>query len=218
MLEINETTNPYIKAFNENMLNANEHIEKSKQNTGNSEESNDSKLHNAAVSISISENSIATFLNTKSAQASSSNSSAQKILTDLLNENSEYVNFFSGKTMDNGFSLENIGYEGKAISELNKDEASALISDEGFFGIESTSSRVTDFVFSMTGDNLEALQQSRNGLVQGFEEALNLFGGELPEISHLTQEKTLSVIDTKIDELINKQLDDVGLDLSEEAK
>lgn len=216
MLEINETTNPYIKAFNENMLNAYEHVKNTRsESSSESQDYNDSKVHNAAVSISISENSIATYLNTKSVESTKTNSSAQRILTDLISDNTQYINFFAGRTMDNGFSLENIGYEGKAITELSKDEASELISDEGFFGINATSSRVSTFVLSMTGDNIEALEQSRKGLVQGFEEALKLFGGELPEISHQTQEKTLSVIDKKIQELLDKQLEKTDLNLEQ---
>lgn len=200
MSGINEI-NPYVQAFNENMQSAYEHIEKTRENK---QENDDTKVHNAAVSISISENSIATYLNTKSVESTKTNSSAQKILTNLLNDNSEYINFFAGKDMVNGFSLKNIGYEGKAITELSKDEAKDLISSNGFFGIDATSSRVSSFVFSMTGNDIEALEQSRKGLVQGFEEALKLFGGELPEISFQTQEKTLSIVDKKIEELNNK--------------
>ena len=205
MLNINtQESNPYITNFNNNISKAYEQISNSSKD--NVEESNES-LHYEAVNVSISTNNIKNYLNVKNAEFSQNNTSAQQILTNILNGNSEFINFFEGKELQNGFSLESIGYEGKAISELNPNEAKELISEGGFFGVEETSSRVTSFVFSMTGDNLESLQESRKGLVQGFEEAKKLFGDALPEISFQTQAKTLEVVDAKIAELMKTDFD-----------
>lgn len=194
-------TNQYLNAFNENMTKAYDQV--SSSNTFDSiDTQNESKLHNAAVNVSISTHSIMNYLKVKSAESSQGNTNAQQILTNLVNGNDEYINFFSGQTTESGMSLESIGYEGKALNELTQGEAKELVSDGGFFGIDETSQRVTSFVLNMTGDNLEALQESRKGLVQGFEEAQKLFGGELPDISVKTQEKSLEIIDAKIAELL----------------
>ncbi|MBU3013653.1 hypothetical protein KO488_02705 [Poseidonibacter lekithochrous] len=196
-------TNQYLNAFNENMAKASEQIASSKEGyTDIVENKNDTKLHHAAVNVSISTHSIMNYLKVKSAESIQGNTNAQQILTNLVNGNDDYINFFNGKTTESGLSLESIGYEGKALSELTQGEAKALVSKGGFFGIDETSARVTSFVLNMTGDNLEALQESRKGLVQGFEEAKKLFGGELPDISVKTQEKSLEVIDAKIAELL----------------
>ena len=98
-------------------------------------------------------------------------------------------------------SIKNIGYEGKPITELTQDEAKDLVSENGFFGVTQTSDRVANFVFSFAGDDLELLQKGREGIVQGFEEAKKMFGGELPEISYKTQERTLALLDEKINSL-----------------
>lgn len=98
-------------------------------------------------------------------------------------------------------SLKDIGYEGKPITELTTGEATELISEEGFFGIEQTSQRVANFVFNFSGEDLEILEQGREGIVQGFEEAKKMWGDELPQISHDTQAKTLELIDLKIQEI-----------------
>lgn len=196
-------TNQYLNAFNENMTKAYDHISSSASNkVASIDAQNESQLHNAAVNVSISTHSIMNYLNVKSAEVSQSNTNAQQILSNLVSGNDDYINFFDGKTTESGLSLKSIGYEGKALSQLNPEEAKALVSDDGFFGIETTSSRVTSFVMNMTGDNLEALQESRKGLVRGFEEAQKLFGGELPEISKKTQEKSLEIVDAKIAELL----------------
>ncbi len=44
-----------------------------------------------------------------------------------------------------------------------------------------------------------------DGIVKGFEEANKMFGGNLPEISYKTQERTLALIDAKIESLKNPQ-------------
>ena len=196
-------SNQYINAFNDNMTKAYESISSSKSTTSTVDDtSNESKLHNAAVNVAISTHSIMNYLKVKSTEASQGNTNAQQLLTNLVNGNDEYINFFEGKTTESGMSLESIGYEGKALNELTQGEAKELVSDGGFFGVDETSKRVTSFVMNMTGDNLEALQESREGLVQGFEQAQKLFGGDLPEISVQTQEKSLEIVDAKIAELL----------------
>ena len=53
--------------------------------------------------------------------------------------------------------------------------------------------------------DLEKLQKGRDGIVKGFDEANKMFGGNLPEISYKTQERTLALIDAKIESLKNPQ-------------
>ncbi|MFB1032103.1 MAG: hypothetical protein QMB77_01110, partial [Aliarcobacter cryaerophilus] len=65
--------------------------------------------------------------------------------------------------------------------------------------------RVSNFVVSFAGDEFEKLQKGRDGIVKGFEEANKMFGGNLPEISYKTQERTLALIDAKIESLKNPQ-------------
>lgn len=168
-------------------------------------EQNESKIHNSAVNVSISMESIKVFLNIKSVELTQSNTSAQNTLMNIVN-NTEVYDFLSGKELDSGFSLKSIGYDGKPITELSTDEAKELVSDEGFFGVIETSSRVSSFVIGMTGDNVEGLQEARKGIVQGFEQAESMWGGTLPEISYETQAKTLEVIDSKIAELLKTDL------------
>ena len=72
-----------------------------------------------------------------------------------------------------------------------------------FFGITQTSQRVADFVLNFSGNDLEKLEKGREGIVRGFEEAKKMWGGDLPEISYKTQNRTLELIDAKIAELKN---------------
>jgi len=88
-----------------------------------------------------------------------------------------------------GLDLAGIGYNGKAIGELSSDEASELVSENGFFGIANTADRIAGFVLNGAGDDVEKLKAGREGVAKGFEDARKIWGGELPEISQKTIEK-----------------------------
>ncbi|AXH12533.1 hypothetical protein [Halarcobacter bivalviorum] len=191
------------KSFNKYDLQSNKSLssERSEQKIDTNREYKENSIHNSAVNVSISMESIKVFLNIKSVELSQANTNAQNSLMNIIN-NTELYDFLSGKEIDGGFSLASIGYEGKPITKLSPEEAKELVSADGFFGIDKTSQRVSSFVIDLAGDNIEALREARKGIVQGFEEAEKMWGGNLPEISYQTQEKTLDIVDQKIAELL----------------
>lgn len=107
----------------------------------------------------------------------------------------------------NTFSLADIGYTGTPIADLTQDEAAALVSEDGFFGISKTSERIADFVVNGAGDDLEKLQAGREGMLRGFAEAEDMWGEKLPEISYTTMQKALEKVDARIAELGGSVLD-----------
>jgi len=100
-----------------------------------------------------------------------------------------------------------IGYTGKPIADMNPDEAKALVSEDGFFGVTQTSNRLADFVLSGGGDDLDRLKAGREGIIRGFNEAEKIWGGKLPDISYETLDKALAKIDEKITALGGNILD-----------
>lgn len=96
--------------------------------------------------------------------------------------------------------LNDIGYEGEPIASLSQEEAAELVSEEGFFGVAKTSERIAQFVISGAGGDEELLREGRKGILQGFKEAENIFGGKLPDISYETIEKAVSLIDNALKE------------------
>ncbi|MFA5214849.1 hydrogenase-4 component G [Sulfuricurvum sp.] len=100
-----------------------------------------------------------------------------------------------------------IGYTGKAITDMTPDEAKALVSEDGYFGITQTSARLSDFVLSGGGDSVEKLKAGREGIINGFNEAEKMWGGKLPDISYQTLEKALAKVDEKITALGGSILD-----------
>lgn len=191
-MEVQNNVSQALNLFKQN--------QSSKEKTqGNDQEFNlEETMNESAVKVSISMNAQIILFEMNASSTMKENTLAQAGITD---EQQEILDFLSGKETQSGMSLKNIGYEGKPITELTPQEAQDLVSEDGFFGITQTSDRVANFVFSFAGDDLELLQKGREGIVQGFEEAEKLFGGNLPEISYKTQERTLALIDEKINSL-----------------
>ena len=185
----------YANASDNALKNAtiHNHGEKLQKETsdGSSKSLVEKEIEKAAVEVSISMNAQIILFAMDSGDKIKNNTTAQK---DILS-------FLSGKNVSDDFNLANTGYEGKAITELSVDEATELIGDNGFFGIDQTSQRVSDFVLSFSGDDIELLKKGREGIVRGFDEAQEMWGGKLPQISYDTQAKTLELIDAKIAEL-----------------
>jgi len=99
------------------------------------------------------------------------------------------------------FDISQLQYNNKSILELSPEEATKLVSQDVYWGIDKTSQRLADFVLNGAGGDLNKLRAGREGILQGFKEAEKLWGGQLPEISYKTIEQALSRIDEKIKEL-----------------
>lgn len=99
----------------------------------------------------------------------------------------EYDNFSS--------FLKDIGYNGKPIAELSKEEASELVGKDGFFGVEQTAKRIADFVINGAAGDESRFRAGREGMIQGFKEAEKIWGGELPQISQETMQKAIETVD-----------------------
>ena len=100
-----------------------------------------------------------------------------------------------------GFDLEQLQYEGRPLTEITPEEATDLVAEDGYFGVDKTAQRLADFVIKGSGDDLQRLQAGRKGIVKGFNEAEEIWGGKMPEISYQTLNKALDMIDTQIQEL-----------------
>jgi hypothetical protein len=96
--------------------------------------------------------------------------------------------------------LSEIGYNGKPIAELSQDEAAELVSDDGFFGIQQTAERIANFVIMGANGDEDLLRAGREGMLQGFNEAENIWGGELPDIS----QKTIALATKMVDDVMHE--------------
>ena len=202
-MQIQNSTNQALNAFKQNTTSKVDYGSK-EQVTPKTEKSVEEIINNSAAKVAISMNAQYILFEMNAKSMATGNSVGQAGLNASKDQQS-VLDFLSGKGKIDDKNLYDIGYIGKPIMDLSPQEATDLVSENGFFGITQTSDRVSNFVFSFAGDDLEKLQKGRDGIVKGFEEANKMFGGNLPEISYKTQERTLALIDAKIESLKNPQ-------------
>lgn len=124
----------------------------------------------------------------KNANAMAFNSASMQ--STLFNKDKFSEDYNAFKTF-----LNDIGYTGKPIAELSKEEASELVSEDGFFGIKQTSQRIADFVINGANGDEKLLRAGREGMLRGFKEAEEMWGGKLPDISQETMKKATELVD-----------------------
>lgn len=81
------------------------------------------------------------------------------------------------------------------LSTISPEEAQVLIDDDGYFGVEKTSERIFNFAVGMAGGDTARLDAIRQGVENGFQEALEAFGGWLPDISYDTYDTVMQKLD-----------------------
>jgi hypothetical protein len=97
--------------------------------------------------------------------------------------------------------LKEVGYEGGPISELSKEQASELVSEDGMFGIKQTSERIANFVINGANGDESLLRAGREGMLTGFKQAEEMWGGKLPEISQETMKAATQMVDKAMTDL-----------------
>jgi len=101
---------------------------------------------------------------------------------------------------ENGTNLADI-FKNLEVDEETRAQAQADIAEDGYWGVEQTSERMLDFAKALAGNDPEAAKDMLNAIKQGFEEAKEAWGDELPEISQKTMETTLEKVNKWIEEL-----------------
>ena len=158
------------------------------------------KLNSSFTSITNQETSVNFLQKLGNGKKLSAQDISNSYLAQYQIKISKNTQFEINKQID-VFTLKDIGYNGKPISNLTQEEAKDLVSEDGFFGIRQTSQRMADFVLNGAGDDIDMLKAGRSGLLKGFDEAQKLWGGKLPEISQETIKKSLELIDEKLRDL-----------------
>lgn len=125
----------------------------------------------------------------------SQNANDMMLKSTSLQSNIETGNDFESTYKDFQTFLDDIGYSGKNIADLSQDEAADLVSEDGFFGITQTSDRIADFVIDGSAGDESMMRAGREGMIEGFKMAEEMWGGELPEISQKTMDAAIEKVD-----------------------
>lgn len=81
------------------------------------------------------------------------------------------------------------------LETISPEEAQDLVADDGYFGVEKTSERIFNFAVGIAGGDPSRLEAIKEGVNNGFQEALDAFGGELPDISYDTYDAVMNKLD-----------------------
>ena len=81
------------------------------------------------------------------------------------------------------------------LAGISQEEAADLVSEDGYFGVEQTSERIFQFAVGIAGGDPARIDAIKDGVDKGFQEALDAFGGWLPDISHDTYDAVMEKLD-----------------------
>jgi|GEM_PF-4828698 len=140
-------------------------------------------------------------------------SNQSQIGKSLLNVEESYFNFrfdlsFLSETsnFDFSFSYEKYSFHMEYIREsgmleinqATRDEAAALIGENGPFGVKAVSERILEFAKAISGGDTSKIDLLRDAFIAGYNEAATLFGGNdmMPEISLKTYDAVIAGFET----------------------
>ena len=86
-------------------------------------------------------------------------------------------------------------YQNLEVDESTRLKAQKEIAEDGFWGVKQTSERAIAFAKALSGGDPSQVELLKKAIEDGYAAAEKAWGGELPEISKLTQEATLKGLD-----------------------
>lgn len=96
-----------------------------------------------------------------------------------------------GKTLEKVLS----GEETVEVDAETRAQAQQMISEDGEFGVKNTAQRIVDYAKALAGGDKSKISDLRDAIKEGFAQAKEAFGGELPEISEETYKEVMSQLD-----------------------
>lgn len=77
------------------------------------------------------------------------------------------------------------------VDEAAVKKAQEDISEDGYWGVEKTSSRIVDFAIALSGNDTSKAEKLISAFKKGYDEATKAWGKELPDISSKTYDKVM---------------------------
>lgn len=81
------------------------------------------------------------------------------------------------------------------VDAATRAQAQADIAEDGYWGVEQTSSRILDFAKALTGGDPDKIEEMREAFEKGFKQATEAWGDKLPDISQKTYDATMKKFD-----------------------
>ena len=81
------------------------------------------------------------------------------------------------------------------VDEATRAKAAELISEDGAWGVKQVSQNILNFAKAAAGNDPEKLEKMKAAFLKGFEQAEQVWGGKLPDISYKTKDAVLAGFD-----------------------
>jgi len=95
---------------------------------------------------------------------------------------------------DFSFSAEGVTEEGMvAVDQATRDEAAALIAEDGPLGVKTVSDNILSFAKAISGGDPDKIDTLRDAFIKGYQEVAKMFGGmaHMPEVSQKTYDAVI---------------------------
>lgn len=160
------------------------------QQSGTVKQQESFKFQNDQVTFSYSSESVATY---------NSSMVVKGLETDAYELLRSHVfDVFEKQGLDTKISTDNSEID---LETLSPDEAQELVAEDGYFGVEKTADRIFKFAVGIAGGDTSRLDVIKQGIDKGFQEALDAFGGWLPDISYDTYDTVMAKLDDWVAEI-----------------
>lgn len=105
-----------------------------------------------------------------------------------------------GQTYNAANGLKSL-YESLEVDEATRAQAQKDIAEDGYWGVEQTSSRIFDFAMALSGGDEKTMEKMKDAFLKGFDQATKTWGDELPDISQRTKDAVLKKFEDYADSL-----------------
>lgn len=109
-----------------------------------------------------------------------------------------------GGTFDVSNGLAN-AYRSLQVDPETQAQAQADIAEDGYWGVEQTSDRILDFAKALAGTDLDMAEKMLEAIKEGFKQAGEAWGEDLPELCQDTMKASLQKVEDWIASLKNPQ-------------
>ncbi len=101
-----------------------------------------------------------------------------------------------------GLTFKDVFEEGKPVKvdEQTRLEAQASIEEGGEYSVDAVATRILDFAKAISGGDKAQIEKLKSAIEEGFAQAKEAFGGELPEISQKTYDEVMKRMDAWVNE------------------
>lgn len=99
-----------------------------------------------------------------------------------------------GKTYNKANGLKGL-YESLEVDAATKAQAQKDIAEDGYWGVDQTSSRIFDFAMALSGGDPDKMEEMRDAFLKGYKKAEKAWGDSLPDISKRTYDAVIEKFD-----------------------